>query len=194
MSRCPQVRTDVQKVFGAGGGVDRVYFPEKSSQIPDRPALTLCVLHPDSTAGAAGTTKLIAQMTSESGTSGRTFKSALVWSVAEDGTALAEEARKLLAWKDIESDSDELKLDEPQVWRLRHGERVQSSSSGMPKLPAPVGMCRSSRMASCCFRGCARTRRAPVTSPRASVSIYSELDGWRMPPKPDGCRLCDSPK
>jgi hypothetical protein len=38
----------------------------------------------------------------------------LLWAVAEDGSALAEEARKLIAWKDIESDSDELKLDESQ--------------------------------------------------------------------------------
>ena len=58
---------------------------------------------PGFTAAASGTSKLITQMTSESGTSARTFKSALLWAVAEDGAALAEEARKLLAWKDIES-------------------------------------------------------------------------------------------
>jgi hypothetical protein len=122
-----RVRSDVQKVFGAGSGVERVYFPEKSGQIPDRPALTLCVLHPDSTAGAAGTNKLIVQMTSESGTSARTFKSALLWAVAEDGSALAEEARKLLAWKDIGNDTDELKLDETQhrllVENIKRAER-----------------------------------------------------------------------
>ena len=55
----------MQKVFSAGNGVERVYFPEKSNQIPDR-------------------------------------------------AALSEEARKLLAWKDIESDSSGLKLDEAQ--------------------------------------------------------------------------------
>ena len=108
------MRSDVQKVLCGWYGVERVYFPEKSGQIPDRPALTLCVLHPDSTAGSPATNKLVAQMTSESGTSARTFKSALLWAVAEDGAALKEEARKLLAWKDIESDSDELKLDETQ--------------------------------------------------------------------------------
>ena len=60
-----RARADVQKVFSAGNGVERVYFPEKSNQIPDR-------------------------------------------------AALSEEARKLLAWKDIESDSSGLKLDEAQ--------------------------------------------------------------------------------
>jgi hypothetical protein len=109
-----RVRADVQKVFGAGGGVERVYFPEKSNQIPDRPALTLCVLHPDHAAGGAATRALFTQLTTESGTSARTFKSALLWAVAEDGAALAEEARKLLAWKDIETDSSALKLDEAQ--------------------------------------------------------------------------------
>ncbi len=109
-----RVRADVQKVLSAGGGVERVYFPEKSGQIPDRAALTLCVLHPDHSAGSAATRTLITQMTTENGTSARTFKSALLWAVAEDGAALTEEARKLLAWKDIEADSDTLKLDEAQ--------------------------------------------------------------------------------
>lgn len=62
----------------------------------------------------AATRALFTQLTAESGTSARTFKSALLWAVAEDGAALAEEARKLLAWKDIEADSTTLKLDEAQ--------------------------------------------------------------------------------
>lgn len=109
-----RVRADVQKVFATGSGVERVYFPEKSNQIPDRAALTLCVLHPDHSGGAAATRTLFTQLTTESGTSARTFKSALLWAVAEDGAALGEEARKLLAWKDIESDSSALKLDDAQ--------------------------------------------------------------------------------
>ena len=109
-----RVRADVQKVFGAGSGVERIYFPEKSNQIPDRATLTLCVLHPDHSASVPATRVLFTQLTAESGTSARTFRSALLWAVAEDGAALTEEARKLLAWKDIEGDSSELKLDETQ--------------------------------------------------------------------------------
>ena len=109
-----RVRADVQKVFGAGSGVERIYFPEKSNQIPDRATLTLCVLHPDHSASVPATRVLFTQLTAESGTSGRTFRSALLWAVAENGAALTEEARKLLAWKDIEGDSSELKLDETQ--------------------------------------------------------------------------------
>src|SRR5262249_49749339 len=31
-----RVRAEVQKVFAAGSGTDRVYFPEKSNQVPNR--------------------------------------------------------------------------------------------------------------------------------------------------------------
>ena len=109
-----RVLADIHKVFGAGSGVERIYCPEKSNQVPDRPALTLCVLHPDHSARVPATRALLTQLTAESGTSARTFKSALLWAVAEEGTPLTEEARKLLAWKDIEGDSSELKLDEAQ--------------------------------------------------------------------------------
>ena len=43
-------------------------------------------------------------MTLDSGTSARTFKSALIWCIAEDSQSLREESRKLLAWKDIQDD------------------------------------------------------------------------------------------
>lgn len=112
------VRKEIQKVFGQGTGVERVYFPKKSGDVQDRPVLTLAVLSPDNSAQEPSTKNLIAQMTTESGSSSRTFKSALIWVVPEDATALLEEARKLLAWKDIDADSGELKLDETQQRQL----------------------------------------------------------------------------
>jgi hypothetical protein len=54
------------------------------------------------------------KMTKECGTSARTFKSALIWVIAESGQPLLEEARKVLAWQAIDDDALELKLDEPQ--------------------------------------------------------------------------------
>lgn len=113
-----RVKAEIQSVFKAGPSIDRVYFPDKSGQVPDRPALTLCVLQPERPAGDPSTKKLLTQLTVESGASARTFKSALIWAVAEDGSALAEDARKLLAWRDIEDDTDELKLDEAQRRQL----------------------------------------------------------------------------
>lgn len=110
-----RVRTEVQKTFAVGAGVERIYFPEKSGQIPDRPTLTLVVLPPEqSFEDKPKTLALIEAMTRESGASSRTFKSALIWAVPEGITALVEEARKLLAWEDIADDVDAatLRLDE----------------------------------------------------------------------------------
>ncbi|PYQ42481.1 MAG: hypothetical protein DMF77_12725 [Acidobacteria bacterium] len=97
---------------------DRVYFPEKSAQIPDRPAVTLVVLSPDQEAGDRLTREFIETATREHGSTGRTFKSAILWSVPENSEALRQEARKTLAWEDIEDESGDLKLDEPQRKQL----------------------------------------------------------------------------
>lgn len=113
-----RVRAEVQKVFAKGTGVDRKYFPRKSSDVPDLPVLTLAVVSPDQPLSDPNTRPMLAQMTSECGASSRTFKSALIWAVPDDATALNEEARKLLAWREIEAESIELKLEEPQQRQL----------------------------------------------------------------------------
>lgn len=76
------------------------------------------MLSPDNVAPEPATKNFIAQMTTESGASSRTFKSAIIWVAPEDATSLLEEARKLLAWKDIDADSGELKLDDTQQRQL----------------------------------------------------------------------------
>jgi hypothetical protein len=94
-----------------------VFFPQKSGQIPDRPALTLVVMPSDMSAEDASTRKALETMASDSGQSARTFKSGLIWAVAEDAGTIWEEARKVLAWRDIDKD-DDLKLDETQRRQL----------------------------------------------------------------------------
>ncbi|RME92999.1 MAG: DUF499 domain-containing protein, partial [Verrucomicrobia bacterium] len=113
-----RVRTEVQQVFNAGRNVERVFFPEQSNQVPDRPALTLVVLAPDRDARDPETPRFIETLTREAGASARTYKSALIWAVAEDGSALAEEARKLLAWEAIEEEAEDRNLDEAQRRQL----------------------------------------------------------------------------
>jgi hypothetical protein len=115
-----QVRTEVQKVFAAGAGIDRVYFPEQSGQIPDRAALTLVIVAPEQSMDD-DTLSWIDRLTREAGTSGRTFKSALLWVVAEDNTGLRNDARQLLAWEliDDEYQQGQLRLDEAQQRQLR---------------------------------------------------------------------------
>lgn len=113
-----RVKKEIEAVFGTGRGLEMVYFPDKSGQIPDRAALTLVVLAPDQTLEDPRTMELVKAMTWEHGTSSRTFKSALIFAVADSDAALREEARKLLAWEDIKDEEDELRLDDAQKRQL----------------------------------------------------------------------------
>ena len=113
-----RVRTEIQKVFSAGTGAERVYFPEKSGQIPDRPVLTMAVVGLDHTLeDGDATRRLLMTMTQEYGKSARTFKSAVIWVVADSAQLLREEARKALAWEDIR-EQDMSRLDEAQQRQL----------------------------------------------------------------------------
>ena len=113
------VRSEIQSVFASGMGVERVFFPERSNQIPDRPSLTFIILSPDlSMKESDKVFKFIEEMTRVYGKSARTFKSALVWIVAENDLSLYDEARKLIAWETIQSEEDDLKLDEIQRKQL----------------------------------------------------------------------------
>ena len=113
-----RVRAEIQKVFSVGKGIDRIYFPERANQVPDRAALTLVVLAPENEAGDTATTPIMQTMAVEHGSSSRTYKSALLWCVAEDATLLSAEARKMLAWEDIAAESDALRIDESQRRQL----------------------------------------------------------------------------
>ena len=113
-----RVRAEIHKVFAAGKGVERIYFPERTNQVPDRAALTLVLLAPENEAGDPATIRLMEMMLREHGSSSRTYKSALLWCVAEDGALLSEEARKVLAWEDIDAESQTLRIDESQRRQL----------------------------------------------------------------------------
>lgn len=113
------VKQEVQRVFTAREGTERVFFPEKSSQISDRPVITFIVADQNHTmADRAATLQWADQLTKECGSSARTHKSALIWVIAEAMQPILEEARKVLAWQAISDDSDELKLDETQRRQL----------------------------------------------------------------------------
>lgn len=111
------VLEEIQKVFPATEGVERVFFPQKSGQIPDRPALTFVVMGPEqSIQDDPNISKKVESMTKEYGTSARTYKSALIWIVPESAATMRDEARKLMAWTDIEAEG--LKLDDAQERQL----------------------------------------------------------------------------
>jgi hypothetical protein len=114
-----RIRAEVQKVFAEGKNVvDRIFFPDKSGQIPDVARLMVVVLPPDRAAADKATQTFIDTSTKEHGSSARTFKSALIWAVPEGPGALRDEARKVLAWEDIDDERDELRLDEGQARQL----------------------------------------------------------------------------
>jgi hypothetical protein len=119
-----RVRQEIQAVFKLGvPSITRVYFPEKSIEVPNRAALTLVVLPPErSMTDAAETRKFAEQILRECGTTGRTFKSAILFSVPDSAAALRDAARELLAYEDIEADDDTIKrLDDGQLRQLKTG-------------------------------------------------------------------------
>jgi hypothetical protein len=113
------IKSEIQKVFAARDGVERVFFPEKSLQIADRPVLTFAVADLHRTMQDENATKAwVDKMTKECGNSARTFKSAVIWIIAESAQPMLDEARKLLAWQAIQDEGADLKLDEAQHRQL----------------------------------------------------------------------------
>jgi hypothetical protein len=95
-----RVRAEVQKVFAEGKGViDRIFFPDKSGQIPDVARLTLIVLRPDHAAADKATRSFVDAATKEHGSSARTFKSGLVWAVPEGADSYVMTLGKCLLGK-----------------------------------------------------------------------------------------------
>jgi uncharacterized protein DUF499 len=114
-----RIRAEVQKMFAEGKGViDRVFFPDKSGQIPDVARLTLIVLPPDQAIADKATRSFIDASTKEHGSSARTFKSGLIWAVAEGAESLRQDARNVLAWEDIADEDTDLRLDDGQKRQL----------------------------------------------------------------------------
>jgi hypothetical protein len=114
-----RVRAEVQKVFTEGKGViDRIFFPDKSGQIPDVARVTLAVLPPDYAVTDKSTRSFVDAATKEHGSSAHTFKSGLIWAVPEGAGSLREDARKVLAWEDIADEETDLRLDEGQKRQL----------------------------------------------------------------------------
>lgn len=113
------VKQEIQKQFAAKEGIERVFFPERSNQVLNRPVITFVICDMAHTMQDTKTTMAqIEQMTRECSTSDRTFKSALMWVVAESPRTLRDEARRLLAWEAIDAEAGDLKLDETQRRQL----------------------------------------------------------------------------
>lgn len=113
------IEAEIRKVFDKGNGFDKIMFPEKNNQVPDRPVLSLIILHPSKRIKDSETNTFLNDVINNYGSSARVYKSGLIFSVVEDGQALKEEAKKFLAWETINEEAEELKLDEEQRKQVR---------------------------------------------------------------------------
>jgi Protein of unknown function (DUF499) len=100
--------------------VDRRYSPARTNDVPNRPVLTLVVLGMDTPAGDKRTADLMETIVRDCGSSGRTFKSALLFAASDADEGIREAARNLLAWEDIDDDEDTKKrVDDAQLKLLQ---------------------------------------------------------------------------
>src|SRR5262249_20803110 len=99
--------------------IDRKYAPTRSNDVPSRPLLTLVVMGLETPAGDKKTVELMESIVRDCGSSGRTYKSALIFAAPDSGQAIRDAARNALAWEDIDDDEDTKKrLDEGQMGHL----------------------------------------------------------------------------
>jgi hypothetical protein len=113
------VEAEVRKVFEKGQGFERILFPEKSGHVPDRPVLTLVVMHPSRRLAYPETRALLDDLARHSSQTTRAYRSALIFAVADDDTPLREEARNILAWDDIDADAEELHFEPEQRRQIK---------------------------------------------------------------------------
>ena len=129
-----RIRQQTEKLFDthsvdASRQIDRKYSPARTNDVPNRPMLTLVVLGLETPAGDKKTMELMESVVRDCGSSGRTYKSALIFAVPDAGDAVHEAARNALAWEDIDDDEDTKKrIDEGQksllARNLRNAQRA----------------------------------------------------------------------
>ena len=112
-----RVKAEIKKVFTPELGIELVQFPESSAAIANSPVLRLVILAPEYSRQNSQTMEMVKSMTKECGTSHRTFKSGIIWAIADNDGKMREEARKVLAWEDIRE--EETQLDENQTHQLQ---------------------------------------------------------------------------
>ncbi|MGB3268258.1 MAG: DUF499 domain-containing protein [Microcoleus sp.] len=99
---------EIQKLFALNQGIQVICFPEQPNNLPNQAVLTLAVMSPTHSKQDESTLNLVESMIRESGASARTFKSALIFAIADSDIQLREEARKMLSWEDIRDEENNL--------------------------------------------------------------------------------------
>ena len=137
-----RVKQVVQEVFKAGPSLDRVYFPDKTGQVPDRPALMLAIMAPDQLHGDSATTKLMDQIVREYGQSGRTFIFDPSSGVDESDIEISDEF-VLLRAKDAIDRTEPRRLTRieltPPSASIKPGDSIKFSAIGYDQHGSPFG-------------------------------------------------------
>ncbi len=98
--------------------VEREFFPRQSNDVKEYPKLTLVVMSTDYPAQDKATLQLMETIVRDSGTRGRTFKSALIFVAVDPAENLQDKAREALAWEDIDDDAETKKRIDPSQTNL----------------------------------------------------------------------------
>lgn len=115
---------EIQRAFQAkNGDIRPQFFPEKSGQVPDRAELSIIVLAPRYNPGDADTRDLICSILTEYASTARTYKSALIFALAENNLSLIDRGKSLTAWEDIRDEQDQIGLDPRQKTQVQQNIR-----------------------------------------------------------------------
>lgn len=115
-----RIREQTEKVFRlnateASKFIEREFFPKRSNDVKEVPKITIVAMAIEHTAGERATLDLMESIIRDSGTSGRTFKSALIFATPDPAENLLDKAREVLAWEDVQDDEETTKrIDEGQ--------------------------------------------------------------------------------
>ena len=125
-----RVRQVIRETFRPGPQLERRYFPESPADIPDVPALTLVVMAPEhgwENSLRERTRRLIMDMIQNYRGRGRTYKSGLLFIVAEGSAPLFDEAKTLLALESLDdpAELERYKVDDRQLEELKEEVKVR---------------------------------------------------------------------
>ena len=115
-------------------GSSRFSSRKRAAKLLTSQLLTLVVLSPEqSMEDEKRTRSFIEGVIREHGASARTYKSGLVFVVAQSAGPLCEDARRALAWEEIEKELPGISVDKTQITQLE--DNIKKSQ------PGPKGKC-----------------------------------------------------
>jgi hypothetical protein len=96
--------------------IEREFFPKRSNDVKEVPKITLVAMGLEHPAQDRVTLELMNAIVKDCGSSGRTFKSALIFAAPEPAENVRDKAREVLVWEDVDDDEETKKrIDDGQL-------------------------------------------------------------------------------